>query len=333
MKKLVLKLAIFSLLISLCQFLIVLKYPGIPDKAFRIRNRLQKNADFIYFGSSAVYWTYPKDKNGKTIGDYLHDLLPEYTIADASMNSGKMDLYLAAIQYMIRTAHHPKLVIIPIELRSFSPLWDRHTDYQYDREKFYFKHGSIVLDMLYRPLAIDRRIKPSLTSTDYRRSKLYNGDEYIGDVEDFVSGPFLTYSEEHLKKAIEARYMLKIPEDHHIIKDMAAIVRLLRDADIPVLFYITPIDHQTGEQYWEDLFDERIQKNIHTIQAALAKEGEQLFNIAFSLDQTEFTWRQDPDFNYMNEHLSEPGKRHVARLLVKPIEEKLAAETDRKKLF
>ena len=324
MKKFFMKLAVFILLVVVSQFLLVLKYPGIPDRARVMRERLRGNGDLVYFGSSAVYWSYPKDAANKSISEYLHDILPQYTVSNAAINSGKMDLYLAAIQYMLRKSYYPKLVIIPINLRSFSPVWDRHSGFQYDREKFYFRHGNIFLDMIYRPLSIDKKIKPSITPQDYFDSRVYNGDQDIGSVGYFRSERFATYSDDKLREKIAARYMMRITKDHHLIQDMREIIRTLRANNIGVLFYITPIDHQTGEEYLGNAFVERLRENIQTIQAILLEAGEPALDISCALDKKEFTWRPDPDFNFMNEHLTESGKLHVARLLVPAIEQKLA---------
>ena len=75
------------------------------------------------------------------------------------------------------------------------------------------------------------------------------------------------------------------------------------------LIYITPVDVQSGEQFWPGVFESRVRGNIETILAVAEEEGAEILDLAFSASPGDFNWRKDP---YPNEHLNYEGGRALA---------------------
>ena len=99
---------------------------------------------------------------------------------------------------------------------------------------------------------------------------------------------------------------------------MKEIVKLARDSGIELIFYITPIDYQTGEEYLGKSFYQRVTQNVDVIRSLLTREGVDVIDLSFDINTEWFTWGVDPnDHLYPNEHLKEHGRKRIAEQLVK----------------
>jgi len=88
---------------------------------------------------------------------------------------------------------------------------------------------------------------------------------------------------------------------------------LLSKHHIPLLFYITPIDWISGEQFWPGEFRNRITHNSRFIETGLNSGKLKVLDLSQDLAPEFFFWRQADLFP--NEHLREKGRIWLAHRL------------------
>jgi dienelactone hydrolase len=110
-----------------------------------------------------------------------------------------------------------------------------------------------------------------------------------------------------MEQALIYRYMTRLTPDHRQLRAMREIARLGDEADVEILFYITPINYQQGQRFVGDAFRTSLRDKIDRVQSMLADEtGATLVDLSFDLEAFAFV-----DM----EHLRETGKTHVAEQL------------------
>ncbi len=95
---------------------------------------------------------------------------------------------------------------------------------------------------------------------------------------------------------------------------MVELVEIYQGDGIDVIFYISPIDYQIGEHYFEEQFSEQVVQNIAVITATLQEKDVILLDLSFSLTSDFFDW-----IRYPNEHLNEHGRNFVAEQLLQEL--------------
>ncbi len=296
MKKLFVKLPVFLFILFILQkssgtLYNYIDYPEIAVLDYNIVNPI----DIIYFGDSTVTHYNKQDENQKTTSEMLEDELPNYSIRPFVHAAYHMEIYLELCKYILKKECQIKFVIIPINLRSFSKWWDLNPRYQFVKEKTILRYTYLA-----RPLLAFKTfdIKP------------IKSDEYIKGLNLDSS------SEENIKDMIRSFYMYPLTKEHRKIKAMVEIAKVMRESDIKLIFYITPIDYQTGRQYFGKQFAEKTNKNINLIKSLLKDKGVKPLDLSFELSRPSFNWEEE---RYVNEHLKEDGRGFVAKQLYQAI--------------
>jgi len=320
MKRLVLKMGMLAaaVLLSQCALTVGLLHVAGGrlqnqllrfDMYARLQHHLKLKTDIHYFGDCTLFTGKAGDKDNRSIPAMLQALCPGYAVAELSHPAYHMDLYLAFCQYIVKQGQHPKLVIIPINMRSFSPEWDRRPQYQFTREKTILAGGPkkyllLAFDRLFMSLGYDL----CAGSRDkYLREPVYCGDEKVGLVKDFLNPDFGKYSDEIMRDKLVFFYLYSLRPGHRKVRSLLEIARVLSLHSIPVIFYVMPIDCQTGEEFFPGLFSRRLAENVRVIRSALAETGNDVMDFSAAVPRGEFAWRQ-----YPSEHIDSQGKLRVA---------------------
>ena len=114
--------------------------------------------------------------------------------------------------------------------------------------------------------------------------------------------------------------MYALTPEHRKLKSMIQIIDILKNKKSQIIFYITPIDYQTGNYYLGEQFQQRVSQNIRLITSILNEKYIDVVDLSFDVNTDLFTWGKDPnDHLYPNEHLREQGRQQIAEHLVKKI--------------
>jgi hypothetical protein len=90
-----------------------------------------------------------------------------------------------------------------------------------------------------------------------------------------------------------------------------------------VIFYLTPVDEQTGESLLPGEFRPLVKSNVRLLERELRTTGATVLDLSDGLPAESFSWDL-----YPNEHLRAAGRRYVAHQLEQAIVPQLASGVD-----
>jgi hypothetical protein len=310
----------FVLLVSLIgglQLVITLIEPiGSVPEIQQLDNLLVHDANVIYFGDSTITSYALFEENKDFISTMLKNIQPDQTIGRISYPAYHMDIFLEYARYIVNQEHLPQTVIIPINLRSFSPGWDLKPSYQFEKEvRFLQQNNDLFVQAFDVPLSIFRWYEPEITQQTFETMPVYKGLQKVGTVEEFER----VFSEDstllNKEKILIYNYLYNLSPEHRKLQSLVQLVDVYRANNIDVILYITPIDYQFGESLLGEQFTEQVTQNTTLIASMVEGKDVVFLDLSFDLTSEFFGWHE-----YPNEHLNENGRFFVA--------EKLSQELD-----
>lgn len=316
MKRFLLLLTIFIICTALIQILITkfiapflpftLGVPGISN----LDKYLYSHHKILYFGDSTIKYSSPKDINKSSISEILTNLESSYSIGDVSSPAYQLKVFEAMLNYISNSSDKPGAIIVPINLRSFSPSWDMAPDNQFENEIFFLNHH--FLSYFSKPLNILRAIKTEIiTDEAFITTPVYYKQKKIGTVKDFIDKEDSSLlREDILKNKYIFYYMYNLDENHRLIKSLKKMIETADKLDIKLYPYITPIDFEDGTKYVGLDFIDQTKINTEKICTILKINNLPCLNLTFDLNSDYFDFDESP-----NEHLNERGREYVANKL------------------
>jgi acetyl esterase/lipase len=326
-KTLALKLLVSCLVLVILQLTVSSLFPAdIPQEVLQLQEYLDAQADIVYLGDSTL--TFPVGE--VTLGEIVQEMLPEHKVGEIAHPAYNLDLYLHYVHSILKSAHRPQVIVVPVNMRSFSPEWDLRPEYQFEKVKKTLTMGLFASRVFGRPLEIFGFYRPSISRETFLGATIYLGDEPVGTVRDFegaleqdaatagqgdagfVYHDALPSAEdkEALRQALIYRYMARLKTDQRQLRAMLEIAELGRDSDVEILFYITPINHQQGQRFLGESFVETLDQNAALVKSLV--DGREAMVLDMSTDLEAFAFVD-------MEHLRETGKEYVAAKLAAAI--------------
>jgi hypothetical protein len=309
----ILKLLLFPAVIFLLQWLVG-TYIRVPldgeDTNFeniqRLNTYMTRPLDVLYFGDSTVWYCPETDTDKRSIDRMLRSMIPHLKLGCITNAAYQADVYAAYCQYIVsqEKKHKPRLIVIPINMRSFSPQWDRKPQYQFEKKKIILSGG--LKHAFYRPLRIFKYKFNTITDEQYWDIPVFKGRQQIGTIKQMRGN----------KEQLILRYMYPLTVEHRKVKSLIKIAQLLFSHKIKAVFYITPLDYETGENYLPGEFKQQVQQNVRLIQSILKENHQQLLDLSMDLSENHFAWKAKAA---PNEHLNQDGRKYVARQLARQI--------------
>lgn len=338
MRSLLKGLAFVLLLAGLHGIASVLFPAPLPPEIVAFDRHLTQGVDLMYLGDS----TLALPAGDVTVGEILQELLPDQRVAQTAHPAYGLDLFQSLVEYIDRRDAWPRTLVLPVNMRSFSPEWDMRPAYQFERETRVLALGLPWARVLYRPFDAFGVFQPTITEQQFLNAPVYDGDTLIGRVKDYESEESVAslkgdagnvYREvkledqETAQDVLRYHYMANLEPDHRKLDAMVALSRLAAEHHVQVILYVTPINSALGERFLGPAFSERLAENVKVVQfrlAAASLENVSLLDLTFDLEAHYFV-----DM----EHLTEAGKEYVAEqvaLAVQPEEPpSVSASVDR----
>lgn len=265
-----------------------------PKEVSLFKKYLKKNVEVIYFGdSSATSYSY-QDQNKSPIQGFLAEDLKKYQVGAITHPAYMMDTFEKYVKYLTDHNQTVKIVIITVNLRSFSKEIEENPMNEFRKAKIFLDYPSPLLNIFYQPMAA---------------FKVYKVDETSN----------LTDSNDTMVQQLTLRYMYELSPNQKGVKAMEKLKKDLKGSNVKALFYITPVDYQAASQYVGEAFEKKVSQNISLIKETLDQPNIDVLDLSFGLNHESFDW---PGI-YMNEHLKEDGRRFVAEQLADYIENNL----------
>jgi hypothetical protein len=306
MKKKFIKTLLFFVIIALLQMIIGPRITGDFKHLRQLKKYLNKPIDILIFGDSSNWYTAKKDTDKRSISRMLRDRLPGCTVRSITHAAYHPEVYAAFCEYIVRQKTLPRIVIIPINLRSFSPEWDKNPRYQFEKQKIILEGGLHLA--FYHPLRVLKYKFNAISRKEYFNTPVFNGNKEIGKIKHMHG----------IKNQFILKYMYPLTPGHRKIKALVKIANLLSRHNITAVFYFTPIDYRAGERHLPGQSTGRLKENITFIESLLKDTGHgcHLLNLSLDLKSRYFAWQEKGS---INEHLNQEGRQYAAEKLAETL--------------
>ncbi len=308
MKKFIYKFIVLFVTIFFLQIVITKLFVPKILEVTMLDEYLKNGTEIIFLGDSVIDSVAESDKDKSSIVAIISKMNPSLTIRALTHGGYHLGVYEVILKNISKSKLKPKIIIIPINLRSFSPGWDMLPVYQFEREQFYFS-TSRLLAYFYKPLAIMKAINTNaVTYSEYLELPVYYGNRKIGMVSEFDNfSKFNVINDKNIRDKFIFDYMYDLSNEHRKIKSMLNIINTAKNNNIQLYIYVTPIDIDNGVKYVGNDFVRQTKKNSNYICYLIKKENLPCLNLSQGLNSSNFNYSV-----YPNEHLNEKGRRFVA---------------------
>lgn len=290
---------------------------SLPAEVAKLDSYIHDKKDIVYFGDSTIGHIAKTDIETKTMPQILQKDFPRLHIGTIDHPAYWSSVYTAFILYMKQRHYFPAFVIIPINLRSFSPDWEENPGFQFEEEKLYAKtRGTLLYPFLPFLTAYGGISLYPISDDVFKNYPVIANKKKIGTIGDFDNPSYHTYSAEKMKKKIQVYYLYDLTKNDKNLQNLSAIADAFSHTPTRVIFYITPIDYQTGERYFKKDFLPHVRSTVGVIKQTLSKKHAIVVDMSFALPEGMFDWKQDM---YVNEHLNERGRNYVVEKLAQQI--------------
>ncbi len=218
------------------------------------------------------------------------------------------------MEYISQQQHKPEAVIIPVNLRSFSPVWEYNPTYQFEKARFVLTSRTPLLYHFYEPLAVFRAVNANtILWTNYYKLPVYYGNTQVGTVNDFDNKvKFASTTEENIRKKFIVAYMSALKDSDNNLIYLKKTIDIANKSGIKVFLYITPVDYEMGEKYVGSDFLKMVRSNVNTVCSSMAKKNINCLDLSLSLEHKDFF---SPP--YPVEHLNQDGREYIAEQITK----------------
>jgi len=268
------------------------------------------NINVMFFGSSVDSYTDSLDIIKTSISQRIQEKtgLRVSGILRGANNNRLHELFISYINNNNNNSNL-KYLIIPINLRSYSPEWDLRPEYELKKIHVYFDKKTVF---------------------HQNKSTRYTTYNYKVRFKDTLIG----YKEEvnkNLRDDFIFKYLFELNDSNNTLESLKRI-RNIETNSVKKIFYITPIDYETGNSLING-FDNYLNKNVDKLRSIL--DDQIVIDLSKSLTSKNFSYPKFKstlkEYDYrgsVNEHLNEFGKEFVSDTLSKVIDkfEKLNVE-------
>lgn len=312
------KLTTLGGLVIAAQLLSRVVYTGDEDaNIVRMRQLLQDGVDVLYFGDSVNFIVDPDDDDDRSISRMLDSLTPELSVAAIDHPAYHLRVFESFVDALAEQPRRPRAVVIPVNLRSFSPSWDRFPQYQFTDVRRELKYG-ILWRAVEKPLRTFHVLDDfrEVSWETYETTPVYSGTKKVGVVRDFDNPSYRRATRENRRNKFILEYMAAVSPDHRLLLALRRIAARARELNITPLFYLTPIDVETGTRFVGPSFTRQIEANAQTIRSQLKDVNPPPLDLSLSLPADRFHYASV----YPNEHLDEAGRMFVAEQLAQSLQ-------------
>ncbi|MEW6083518.1 MAG: hypothetical protein AB1607_02885 [Chloroflexota bacterium] len=254
------------------------------------------------------------DKDRRSLGNLLAaEFKSTYRFVCISHSAYHLKIFEAFLETLRLMKHKPKLVILPVNMRSFSPQWDLEPSWQFDREiealKEYASNSQRAIPAL-REMAVlpDQYERFDATEVQYPSTSFNR----VGQFRLVINAkPQSKEQFNYRKKQIFIfHYLHKLSTTHTKLKSLIRIAKKMKSMNIGLLVYITPVNYQGGNRYVGNIFSSLLKKNVHVVRQILnpyLSREIRLIDLSQYLTSDQFFNIDEP-----TEHLNQHGRAKLA---------------------
>lgn len=274
----------------------------------------------VFLGDSVIGTAYVKDMDHRSISAILADLTG-VDVLDWSHAGHAQKQLSFRLKAILRSQYVPQAVVIPVNLRGFSPCWEKNPHWQFPEfetteldertmstRAFDVLQGKEDLAEEYReysttPIRVDEEVIGILNSPDKGQEMPVSLTE-DGKWIPCENGPV----SEVIRVRLVSRYGFPL-RDSQTLPFLVENLSLASQASFPVVFYLTPIDREFIAQYLDDREVRLVEQNLEALRNLMSESGVPWADLSTACTKEEFDHPDDQP----NEHLKFSGRQRVAR--------------------
>jgi len=228
------------------------------------------------------------------------------------------ELHYAVLAHTLRQGYVPRLVVVSINLRCFGEPWDQGLPYQYSELRARLLQGEILAGALQRPMT-SYQIYASLegyprSEAAYQAIPITREGRRLGTLRETLKKSYKLTTTEGRGIAFSLLYEYSLDPHHRKLRALRDIAALCRSKNIPLRFYITPLDVESGERTAGPTFRPRVAANVAVLKSSLGDAAVEDWSLL--LPAADFSYQE-----YPNEHLAGAGRRKLADEVLRLIRE------------
>jgi len=272
----------------------------------------ERSPEVLFLGDSVAERISWGDRNRLSLGRMLERELGQSRLGTISHSGYNPAVFHHLILALGRLKRKPRVLVLPVNMRCFSPQWDLNPLWQFTRE-------IEVLKRFTQGRASDLRLEanPEEDSALFERFDATEVDypdtpyRRIGEFRSRIRQKPVTEEETafRLRQIFIFHYLYPLDHGHRKLVFLRQAAAEIVAMGIQPFFYFTPINYQAGGRYVGKWFLDRFQKNKVVVTAA-ADLASGLFwkDYSFSLG-SEFFFTDDN----ATEHLNDAGREKLCR--------------------
>lgn len=293
-------------------------FPGSNGAPFPLLERLVAAfsglapSELLIFGDSVMERVSKHDSDHRTLGTLLEERteLRVLTLTRSAFNPALADALLGALEQLSR----PRYLLLPVNLRSFSPQWDLNPAWAVTQELAVVERWKDNPAIPISPLE-DVRETPGFY-TDYEAAPVayeLSHRQTVGAFRKLIhSTPVDDAARtERAREIFIYHYTAQLHPGHRKVQALVHALATCRRLSIEPWIYITPINHATGTRLAGPRFGEIISENVREIRRTLAPLGLHVKDLTSALPSQAFFHE-----NIATEHLNQAGRCALAERLL-----------------
>jgi len=283
--------------------------------------------DILFLGDSTVLRVSNDDEDTRSTSDMLGGYFKGTSrVLGLSHGAYHLEIFFHLLSTLKRMRHHPHLIILPINLRSFSPQWYLRPNWQFRAEiellvRYYSDH---IHTRHYR------KHKYQKYQDAYKKTPVHFPLSEIRTIGEFEEIRLSNYSskdqqERRKRELFIYFYLYPISEGHPLLVKLREIVSLVKVLNCKIISYITPVNVIAARQSVGKEFDRYFSKNLDVVSGILEKEnihvitGRENFNVDFLHDSAiclDYSQELGSDYFFheqsIDDHLNQKGRRFIS---------------------
>lgn len=273
---------------------------------------IKKHSDVLMFGDSVTYNTC--DLCSTSLGELTVEALKPTTVTTATGSGYPIEVYYSFSRYFAAKAYQPKWFIVPLNLRSFSGDWDTRPNLQFVKRRAELAMGEWPLvDALIGPFFILRGVELSpISKSAWLDKEVKDGDRVVGKVREYAHQVVDPANDQEVARHFLFSYLGAITPQHRKVETLSKLALLHRKMGSRTLFYVTPIDYETGRRHFGPRFVDQVKANVAILKDATRAAHSEFLDLSTSLGSEQFAWRQE---QFVNEHMSQQGIEQISKVL------------------
>lgn len=316
------KLVLFLIIITIAQQIIwsASKKSYYTQLMKDVNDFAVQKTDVIYFGDSILTTIDEKNDNDKTpLFLMVKNAVGPYSFGMVQRNSLSPLIFSAFTDYMKFLRYTPKYIIVPVNLHYFSAMYGLHPQNQFNDERIRMKY--IVSP--FAPFA-DFIVNFLVSETNmaderkYQNAPVYDRNTYLGTAPELDQYARVLPSAQQTEKFLIYTFMKDIDENNPQLKSLMHIAETYNTSSTKVIFYITPVDYETGVSHLGKRFLNQLRRNTDFIKNKLETYNARVLDFSLSLQADSFSWSSD--VAVVNGHINEKGRKYLSAQIGKEIQ-------------